>query len=198
MSNFATWMRNDLGRSGPEIMPGLFQAGGTLAIAAGDIISHDGTTWTILDADEAMAGDVAVAACDILSGDKAGYYPIIVPTFGDVFEYALDAADDLALGTELYYSAKNVVTDTTGSNVIGYAADDLALGIELYYSAKNVVTDTTGSNVIGYAADEQIYPPYQHFLSRGDIGDAGSTLKARSYIQFKFKQSVSYYAAYSA
>jgi len=168
MSNFATWMRNDLGRSGPEIMPGLFQAGGTLAIAAGDIISHDGTTWTILDADEAMAGDVAVAACDILSGDKAGYYPIIVPTFGDVFEYALDAADDLALGTELYYSAKNVVTDTTGSNVIGYAAD------------------------------EQIYPPYQHFLSRGDIGDAGSTLKARSYIQFKFKQSVSYYAAYSA
>jgi predicted RecA/RadA family phage recombinase len=109
----------------PLIIPGSVQAGATQAIKRGELLELTGDTntkWVPMDSDFAMAENVAIAACEIKSGDPAGYYPIIAPRPGDVFEFALDAADDLALGTPVYYSSSEAVTDTAGTNIVGNVA----------------------------------------------------------------------------
>ncbi len=168
MARFATWIRNINGATEPLLWPGLFQAGSTLAIEAGDILSHDGTTWTILDADEAMAGDVAVAFEDIVVGDLAGFYSIMVPRHGDVFEFALN---------------------TAGATVFGD---------ELYWQAENTVTITTGSNVLGQAVSVDIYPYPQHHNLNAPGADKGVSLRSKSTVQMTFTLAASYYVALEA
>ncbi len=114
------------GSTVPMIRLGLFAAGGTQAIVEGQILEKTNTgntIWVPIDSDYAMTGTddaVAVAACDIDSGDRAGYYPVIVPRPGDVFEAPLAAASAMAIGTKLTYSSATALT-TGGSNAIGYA-----------------------------------------------------------------------------
>lgn len=130
-TNQTRWVKSLLGEhiTGPLIVPGKFQAGSTQAIKRGELLELTGDTntrWVPLDSDFAMAKNVAIAACEIKAGDPAGFYPIIVPRPGDVFDYELDAADDLALGTPVYAygttTASEKVTDTAGSNILGHVA----------------------------------------------------------------------------
>lgn len=125
-SNKVRFVRNLFGAPGPLIMKGLFQAGSVQAVKRGELIektADTNTRWVPMDSDFAGAGDVAIANEEIKSGDRAGYYEIIVPRPGDVFEYELAAAAAPAPGAALYWSSSEKVT-TSGSNVLGNVADD--------------------------------------------------------------------------
>lgn len=126
-TNKFTWKRNLNGASGPLRVRGKFQAGATQAIKQGEILELSSTNWIPLDADQAMAGIIAVADVEIRSGYRAGFYNLIVPRDGDVFEYALAAASNPALGASLYWSDSQTVTVTAGTNVLGYVVGDAHL-----------------------------------------------------------------------
>jgi len=116
-TNKATWLRNIMGASGPLVMRGNFAAGASQAIKKGEILELTGNTnteWVPLDSDFAGDGNVAVANEEIKAGDRAGYYEIIVPRPGDVFEFALASASDVAVGDLLYYSTSQILA-TTGT-----------------------------------------------------------------------------------
>jgi hypothetical protein len=114
--NRVAWVGNVNGASEPLILKGLFDAGATTAIKSGEILEKTGTgntVWVPLDADYDMTGAsdaVAVAGCEIKSGDRAGYYPVIVPRPGDIFEFELATAAAVALGAALYYSTSQKLT----------------------------------------------------------------------------------------
>ena len=166
--NQACFVRNLQGAPEPLIVLGLFQAGATQAIKRGELIELTGdtnTAWVPLDSDFAMAGNVAIAMEEIKSGDLAGYYPIMVPRPGDVFEFALATADATAVGTALYFSDSETVTVTTGTNIIGH--------------------------LVG----QEHYPQSQRHLSDGAIGDAGTTVRNTSYARMTITKAASYYAA---
>jgi len=122
-NNFARWVRNLDGATEPLTMLALFQAGATQAISAGELLEFTGDTNTAfvpLDSDYAMDGDVAIAAEEIKSGDRAGYYSVYVPRPGDVWEFDLATAAATPYGTVMTYSSSEVVT-TGGSNTLGTA-----------------------------------------------------------------------------
>jgi len=152
------------GSNEPLIMMGLFQAGATQAIKAGEILEFTGDTnskFVPWDSDADITVGIAVAACEIKSGDRAGYYPIIVPRPGDVFEFALATAAATALGTSLYYSDSQTFA-ASGSHVMAFAAGDF------HYPEQ------------GHAADDA-------------SGDAGTTIKTRGIVHVTFKISRSWW-----
>lgn len=124
-SNHTRWVGNLYGATGPLIRKGLFQAGSTQAIKKGELLektADTNTRFVPLDSDFDMsAGKIAIAHEEIKAGDRAGYYEIIVPRKGDIFEFDLAAESAVAEGTSLYYSSSEVVTVTAGSNVLGKA-----------------------------------------------------------------------------
>lgn len=164
-TNRNTFIRNVNGDTQPYMIPGLFQNGNTQAIKRGEILKLSGGNWIPLDADQSMAGVITVAGEEIKDGDRAGYYRIIVPRPGDIFEYALATA-----------GANNVATD-------------------LYYSDSETVTTTTGSNVLGNVVGTEHYPEYQGHLADDASGDAGTTVKSDSYVRMHFTLAASYYVA---
>ncbi len=159
------------GSTTPMIKLGLFAAGSTTAIAAGQILEKTNTgntIWDPLDSDYAMTGTddaIAVAAEDIKAGDRAGYYSIIVPRPGDVFEAPLAAASAMAVGTKLTYSSATALT-------------------------------TGGSNAIGYACGQDNYPTEQGHLASDASPDSGVTVRSTSYVQFTFAVAASYYLTF--
>lgn len=167
-TNQARWVRNLNGAPEPLVMLGLFQAGATQAIKRGELLELTGdgnTAWVPMDSDFAMDSNVAIANEEIKDGDRAGYYEIIVPRPGDVFEFELDAADDLSLGTALYWSDSETATDTAGSYVLGRVAG----------------TDH--------------YPQKQEHLADGGVADMGTTLRSQSRVHMAIRQVASYYSA---
>lgn len=111
------------GSTQPLIVPGLFQAGSTQAIKRGEILEFTGDTnskWVPLDSDADITVGLAVAAEEIKSGDRAGYYGIIVPRPGDVFEFGIATAAGTLMGAELYFSDSQTMA-ASGSNIYGYA-----------------------------------------------------------------------------
>lgn len=170
-ANQARWVRNVFGAPEPFRVKGLFQAGATAAIKVGELLektADSNTRWVPMDSDYDMtsaAVPMAIADEEIFSGDRAGYYWIVVPRPGDIFQYSLDAADDLALGTALYWSSSEAVTDTAGTNIIGYVADE-----------------------------DGTYPLKQEHLARGGIVDSGETLRNMSRVLLSFKNACSYYS----
>ena len=111
-TNNQRWVGNIDGATEPYIYLGSFQAGATQAIKQGEILEFTGdsnTDWVPIDSDFAMAGNVAVANEEIKDGDRAGYYEIIVPRPGDMFDYSLATAAATAYGTALYYSSSEAV-----------------------------------------------------------------------------------------
>lgn len=167
-TNKLRWVRNLFGADGPEILYGNFAAGASVPIKRGELLELTGNTnteWVPMDSDFNMAANVAIANEEIKSGDRAGYYEIIVPRPGDVFEYALAAAGATAVGTALYWSSSEVVTVSAGSNILGHA--------------------------IGQAN----YPLKQGHLADDGSGDSGTTLRSQSYVQMTVRAACSYYAA---
>lgn len=123
-TNRQVWIDNLCGASEPLVMLGLFQDGSTQAIKRGEILELTGdgnTAWVPIDSDFAGAANVAVAACEIKAGDRAGFYPITVPRPGDRFEFALDTANNPSLGTDVYYSDSETVSES-GNNALAYVS----------------------------------------------------------------------------
>lgn len=168
-TNQVRWVRNLNGATEPLVMLALFQAGATQAIKRGELLEFTGATNTAFvpldsDYDMSSAADVAIANEEIADGDRAGYYEVIVPRPGDVFEYDLAAAGATEVGTALYYSDSETVTVTAGTNIIGHA-----VGTEHY-------------------------PDKQGHLSVDGSGDAGTTIRSTSKVRMSIEVSNSYYS----
>jgi len=120
--------------------------------------------FTRVDSDYNMAtnGDLAIANEEIKSGDRAGYYQVIVPRDGDIFEYDLDTASALVHGTALYWSADETLTATTGTAIIGYSVGQ------------------------GH------YPLFQGHLSEDNGPDRGETVRSTSVVHVMFRWTNSY------
>lgn len=150
---------------GPARLPGLFQAGSTQAITAGQLLERTAggsTQWVPIDSDhDATVTKLAIAAQDISSGDLAGYYEILGFRPGDVWEFDLVAASALAPETALYYSSSTVLTVTAGTNIIGYS-----------YFGKN-------------------FPGMQKRMSQGQLGDNGTTFRSTTRVPVIFRAAVS-------
>jgi len=150
---------------------GLFRAGADQAVAVGEILEKTystNTTFEPLDSDYDMTGTddaVALACEEIKSGDRAGYYEVIVPRPGDVFEAPLAAASAITIGSALYYSSSTALT-------------------------------TSGYYPIGYVCGMDNYPSKQGHASDDASVDSGTTVKSTSYVQFTFKESVSYFKTF--
>lgn len=171
-SNQQRFVRSEQGAREPLIWLGNFQAGATQAIKRGEILeltAGGSTQWVPVDSDYAMSADLALANEEIKSGDRAGYYEIMVPRPGDVFEFELAAA---------------------GAN---------AVGVSLYFSSSEKLTITAGTNVIAYTAGFYHYPQKQGHLADGDGSfDAGTTIRSVTRDQVCFKESVSFWKKYHA
>ena len=142
-TNQARWCYNLFGIPEPLIMYGNFAAGTTAAIKRGELIELTGNTnteWVPMDADFAGAANVAIANEEIKSGDRAGYYEIIVPRPGDVFEFALDTANNPAVGALLYWSDSETVSES-GSNALAQVA-----GQEHYPQKQGHLADDAGGD----------------------------------------------------
>lgn len=163
VSNHVRWLKNLLGAPDPLVRLGKFQTG--QAIKKGEILILVGGYWVPISSDTAMAGVIAVANEPIDAGDRTGYYEIIVPRPGDVFEFDLAAAGTLAEGTALYYGGTS-----------------------------EKVTVTAGTNVIGTAVGQEHYPAKQGHVTDDASGDAGTTSRTTSYARMTFKKAASYYA----
>jgi hypothetical protein len=155
------------GSSEPFIMKGLFQAGSTQAIEQGEMLKISGGDFVPMTADYNASADLAIANQKIKSGDLAGYYEIIVPRPGDIFEYALDTAAATAVGASLYAGA----TSPTES----FAA--------------------SGSNAIAAAVGQEHYPQFQGSASDDASPDRGTTIKSTSTVRCMFEAASSYFAA---
>ena len=121
--NAQRWIRNLNGAPGPLIMKGLFQAGATQAIKRGEMLeltADTNTRWTPTDSDLALNSNLAIANEEIKAGDRAGYYEIIVPRPGDVFEFDLAVAAATVVGAALYWSS-SVAFAASGNNIVGNA-----------------------------------------------------------------------------
>lgn len=178
-SNTARWVKNLNGEhiTGPLVVLGKFAAGSSQAIKKGELLELTGNTnteWVPLDSDFDMSaaagsgGKVAIAACEIKSGDLAGYYPIIVARPEDVFEFTLLSTD----------------------------AQNPAAGTAVYYSSSETVTTTAGTNIVGNVCQFSHYPK-QGFASDQASVDAGATLRNVSggKVHITIQESNSYFSA---
>lgn len=162
------WVGNLYGLQEPLVMLGKFQSGDDQAIEKGELLeltADTNTRFVPLDSDYDMSGgDLAVSNEDIKAGDRAGYYEVIVPRPGDVFEIELAAASAIALATALYYSNSKKVTVTAGTNKIGHAVG------------------------------QEHYPLKQGHLSDDAGPDRGETIKSTSYVRMTIEASNSYFS----
>lgn len=122
-TNKVRWIRNINGATEPLLMLGKFQAGATAAVKRGEILSISSTNFIPVASEAAaiVAASLAIANEEIKSGDRAGYYEIIVPRPGDIFEYASATAAAWAAGSTIYYSSSEAVS-TTGTTELGRCA----------------------------------------------------------------------------
>jgi predicted RecA/RadA family phage recombinase len=169
-SNQARFIRNIGGAAAPFMMLGNFAAGSSVAIKQGELLELTGggsTQWVPMDSNYAMSANVAIAAEEIKSGDLAGYYWIYVPRRDDIWEYDLDTANNTAVGTALYWSSSEAVTETAG-----------------------------GGNVLGYVCGQDHYPLHQNHASAGVPTDMGTTIKSSAQLQLVIREACSYISAF--
>lgn len=122
-TNKNVWIRNHYGAQKPMVIKGRFQSGATQAVKYGEPLEFNGTNWVPLATDKSMAAVVGFSGSEIKDGDRAGYYPVIVPRPGDEFRGTLDAASAAALGASLYVSGAQEFS-LSGSNVLGDVISD--------------------------------------------------------------------------
>ncbi len=163
-TNKVRWVRNMNGAPEKMVRLALFQAGVTQAIKRGEILELTGngnTAYVPIDSDFAMDGNIAIANEEIKSGDRAGYYEVIVPRPGDIFEYDLAAASAIVENTPLYFSSSEAVTVTAGSNILGWSVG------------------------------QEHYPQKQGHLSDDAAGDAGTTINSTAQVRMTFHEAAS-------
>lgn len=119
-TNQQRWVRNLYGADKPLVMLGLFPAGTSNAIKRGEMLKLSGSDFVPMTDDYNASADLAIANEEIKSGDRAGYYEIIVPRPGDVFEFDIETDAATAVGTSLRANTSEQLS-TSGSNIIAYA-----------------------------------------------------------------------------
>lgn len=120
------WAHSVFQAPSPYLLLGSFQAGTTQAVDESEFLELSSGNFVPLATDKAMAGTVSVSVEEIFSGDLAGYYPVVVPRPGDVFECDLaSGADDTSpdRANTVYVSGDDEVTTTDGTNVFGAVVD---------------------------------------------------------------------------
>lgn len=166
-TNQTRWVKSLLGLPNELILPGKFQTG--TAIKKGQLLELSAGYFIPLASDKAMSATVAIAGMEVKSDYPTGYYPIIVPRPGDIFQFALDSAGANALGAAMYVSGATaeVVTATVGTNIIGHVA--------------------------GWAHYSSIYP--QNPTTDTGAVDKGTTVGTQARVDMTIKAACSYYAA---
>lgn len=164
-ANTSPWLYNRRGNPGPDIRRMKFDAGATTPVKRGEVCDTSGAFVAPLGSNKVMAGIIVVANEEIKNGDRAGYYEVIVPQPGDVFEYALDVAAALAETTALYWSDSQTVTQTAGAG-----------------------------HQLATAVGQDNYPPKQGHLSDDGSGDSGTTIRSVAVAHLSFLAAVSYEA----
>jgi hypothetical protein len=129
---------------------------------------YSNTNFIPVTADLNLSNSLAIVNEEIKSGDRAGYYEILVPRHGDVFEFALDTAAATAVGTALNCGA----TDPTQSFATG------------------------GSNPTAYACGQSHYPLKQGHLADDASPDAGTTIHTANKVRCCFELASSYFGAF--
>lgn len=119
----AVWKFNTLGATKPYKRKILFGAGASQAVKRGEILDYATGTAVPLASDKSMSGIIAIADCEIKSGDLAGYHMAIIPQPGDIFEFKIATAAAPTPGSALYWSDSQTLA-TSGSNILGYVNDD--------------------------------------------------------------------------
>lgn len=118
------WVYNLDGASSPLIGKiAKVQAGSTATFSKGDLLKYSGGYWIRVTANTDYASQLVIAAEDQLATDVARYVNVIIPRAGDVFQFALATADDLAWNAPVEivdHDTVQVNTDTT--NIFGYVA----------------------------------------------------------------------------
>lgn len=165
-NNYPRYVGSLFGDLPPLVILGKFQAGATQAIKRGEMLELSSGNWIPLDADQSMTAIIAIAAEEIKSGDLAGYYHILVPRPGDLWDFPLAA-------------------DNSSGDV----------GDALYWSDSETLTATAGSNILAYIVGQHHYPQKQGHAADGDPADRGTTIRSVRKVQVTFKAAVSYYAA---
>jgi len=116
------WVMNLYGAPSPLTILEQFQAGSSQTIDEGEFLEVSSGNFIPLATDKAMSNTVAISLEEIKTGDGAGFYPLIVPRPGDVFEADLLSTDSQNpdKGTALYVDGDDSVTTTAGSNILGH------------------------------------------------------------------------------
>ena len=167
-TNNVRYVGNVYGAPEPLVMLGLFLAGSSQAIKKGEKLKISASNFVPASADYNSASDLAIANEEIKSGDLAGYYEIIVPRPGDIFEFDLDTAAATAVGASLYHGA----SDPSQS----YAA--------------------SGSNASGNAIGQEHYPRHQGHASDGDSMDRGTSIRTATRVRCTIEKASSYFNAF--
>ena len=126
MANLSPYLGNVISHDPlPLVRLGLVAAAS--AIEKGDIVEYTGnsnTEWVVIDSDFAGDANVAVMNEEVRTDDALGYYELIVPRPGDIFEFTLVTAGNPLLGAGLYWVSDGDGLAESGSNILCRVADD--------------------------------------------------------------------------
>lgn len=163
------WLRNEFGAPAPLIVLGLFQAGVTHAVDKGDMLERTADTntrWARYDSNAARTADFAIAHETIKSGDRAGFYELVVPRPGDVFLAELSAEEA-----------------------------DVEIGDSLYFNSHAKLQVAASGTAIATVVGQHHYPPKQGHASDDASGDSGESIRPTRYVEVAFVLASSFYAA---
>ena len=138
-SNKAVWIGNAYGATEPLVMLGKFETG--TAIKRGEMLEHTADTnssFTPLASDLNCSANFAIAAEEVKSADRMGFYEVYIPRPGDIWRFPLAAAAATAVGASMTWSDSQTLT-TGGSYAVGYA-----VGQEHYPLKQGHLTDDAG------------------------------------------------------
>jgi hypothetical protein len=126
--NLSPWVRNLDGAPKPVLFRGKVQAGSTAAIKRGEICTYDETSGYFIPATAATdyIYSLAIANEEQKADGLARYMEFIALRPSDVFEFALDASVQLALGDGLVLTssdAQKLTRDLDGT-AVAFSVDD--------------------------------------------------------------------------
>lgn len=141
------FVKNLGGDTKPLLFPGLVQAGSTATIKRGEICVYDETTgyWVAANAVADCIYGLAIANEEQKSTDVARYMEFMALREDDVFEFALDAAAQVALGDGLTLTASD--SQTLTRNVDGNAVA-FVVGIANYPESGTTLRSISSAQVI--------------------------------------------------
>ncbi len=140
-NNHARFVSNAFGATDPLVMLGLFKAGSTSVVKAGEVLELSNTKFVPLNADQSNSATIAIANEEIKDGDRAGYYEIIVPRPGDIFDYALNTASNPSVGASLYWISSESFA-TSGSQAMAQVAGQTHYPLKQGHLADDASSDT--------------------------------------------------------